>query len=125
MLTMDVFSSHTMGEQFRVMTAASCKSSSVIYLITCGRCSQHYVGETGQPLHCRINGHCYNIMHGRTEDSPVADHFINDGYLQTDMIVMVIDEVQSRDPCLQIKTGKKMDQDSGDVVPFWNEPQGT
>ena len=89
----DVFSSHTMGEQFRRTIAVSCKSSSVIDLITCRRCGQHYVGVTGQHLHCRINSHRYDIAHGRTEDSPMAAHFNTDGHSQADMTVMVIDEV--------------------------------
>ena len=80
---------------------ASCKSSMVIYLITCRRCSQQYVGKTGQQLYCRIKGHHYDILHGRTQDSPVAAHFNNDGHVQADMTVMVIDEVKSCDPCLQ------------------------
>ena len=95
LLAMDVFSSHTMGEQFREMTAASCKSSSVtcICLITCRRCSQQYMGEAGQPLHCRINGHCYDIVYGRIKDSSMAAHFNNNEHSQADMTVMVTDEV--------------------------------
>ena len=57
LLTTDVFSSFTAREQFKVKVRASCKSSSVMYLITCWRCGQQYVGEMGQPLHYRINGH--------------------------------------------------------------------
>ena len=64
------------------------------------RCSQQYVGKTRQPLHCRLNVHCYDIEHGGTEDSPVAAHFDNDEDSQADRTVMVIDEVQSHDPCL-------------------------
>ena len=63
------------------------------------------MGETGQPLHWRINGHHYNIVHGRTEVSPVVAHFNNDGHLQADRTVMVTDEVKSCDDVFE-KYGK-------------------
>ena len=97
----DEFTSHTTGQKFKMKFAASCKSSNIIYLITCRRCGQQYVGETGQLLHRRINGHRYNIVHRRTEDSPVAEHFTGDGHTQADMFVMAIDQLHSHDPCLR------------------------
>ena len=63
LLATDVFSSHTTGELFKVRIRASCKFSSVIYLITCRRCGQLYLSEMGQPLHFRINSHCFDITH--------------------------------------------------------------
>ena len=102
LLATDVFSSHSTGEQFQVKVTASCKSSSVIYLITCKRCGQQYVGETGQPLHCRINiNHRFDIAHRRTDESPVAEHFNNGAHSLADMTVMVIDAVYSHDSCLR------------------------
>ena len=50
----DEFSSHTTGQSFKVKFHASCKSSNVVYLITCRRCGLQYVGETSQLLHTRI-----------------------------------------------------------------------
>ena len=71
------------------------------YLIACRRCGQQYVGETGQPLHRRINSHRFDIVHWRTDESPVTEHFNSDAHLQADMVVMIIDQIQSHDPCLQ------------------------
>ena len=99
-LAMNAFFSHTAGEQLKVMIRASCKSSSVIYII-CRRCGQQYVGETGQPLHWRMNDHCSDILQGRTEVSPVATHFNIESHSQADMIFMVIDQVYTHDPCLR------------------------
>ena len=70
--TTDAFASHTTGERFKISITASCKSFSVVYLITCKRCGQQYVGKTGQPLHLRMNGHHHDTAHKRTEDSPLA-----------------------------------------------------
>ena len=101
LLATDMLSSHTTGEQFRKKISTSCKSSSVICLITCRRRGQQYVGKTGQPLHCRINSHRFDIMHRRTEDSPMAVHFNSNAHSQADMALMVIDQVHSHDPCLR------------------------
>ena len=103
----DEFSSHTTGQGFKVKFRASCKSSNVIYLITCRRCGLQYVGETGQALHMRVNGHRYDISHRRTDESPVAEHFNSDAHLESDMTIMVIELVFSRNPCLRkIREGR-------------------
>ena len=87
----DEFSSHTTGKVFKVKFNASCKSSSVIYLITCRRCGLQYVGEMGQPLHMRVNGHQYDITHRRTEESPVGEYFNSGTHGESDMTVTVIE----------------------------------
>ena len=51
LMVTDEFSSHTTEKVFKVKFRASCKSSNVIYLITCRRCGPQYLGETGKPLH--------------------------------------------------------------------------
>ena len=73
----------------------------MIYLITCRRCGWQYIGKTGQPPHCRINGHQHDITHLRTEESPVAKHFNSEMHSQADMGLMVIDQLWNRDPCLR------------------------
>ena len=84
------------------MIRASCKSPSVIYmyLITCRRCGQQDIGEIGQPLHCRMNGHRSDILHRRAEVSPMATHLNSDSHSQADTTVMVIDRVNNPDSCL-------------------------
>ena len=81
--------------------AASCKPSTIIYLITCRRCDQQYVGEAGQPLHRRVNNHQFDIAHRRTKESPVAEHFKGEGHTLLDMTVVVIVQIYSHDPCLR------------------------
>ena len=79
--------------------AASCKSYNTVYLIACRRCSQQYVGETRQPLHRRINSHCFEVTQRRTEESPVAEHFNNEGHTLADKTVVVIDQLYSHHSC--------------------------
>ena len=81
--------------------AISCMSFNIVYLITCRRCGQQYVGETGQPLHCRINSHRSDIKQRRTEKSPVAEHFNGEGHTLVDMTVVAIDQLYSHDSCLR------------------------
>ena len=89
------------GKVFKVKFNASCKSSNVIYLITCRRCGLKYVGETGQPHHMRVNGHRYDIAHRRTEESPVAERFNSGAHEESDMTVMVFELARSSDTCLR------------------------
>ena len=108
---------------FKMKLRPPVKSSNIIYLITCRRCGQQYVGETGQPLHCRVNSHRFNIAHRRTEESPEVEHFTGNGHSQAEIVVTVIDQLYSREPMPPQNTGKQVDQDSGDFASFRNEPQ--
>ena len=74
----DTFASSMTGEHFKLKLRASCKTTNVIYLIQCRRCGLQYVGETGQPLHSRMNSHRFDIAHGHIDESPVAAHFTSD-----------------------------------------------
>ena len=58
------------------------------------------MGETSKPLHAKINGHWSDIMHQRTDLSPVVQYFNNGTHLVLDMTVMVIELSPSYDPCL-------------------------
>ena len=59
------------------------------------------MGETGQPLHARVNGYQFDITHWRTDVSLVAESFNCGAHLDPDMPVVVIGLSTSRDPCLQ------------------------
>ena len=53
----------------------SCKTTNVVYLITCTKCGKQYVGETDDHVNQRMNGHRDDWKHKRFERSPVAEHF--------------------------------------------------
>ena len=101
LVTTDMFTSSVTGERFNLKLRASCKTSNIIYLIQCRRCGLQYVGETGQPLHYRMNGHRFDISHGRIDESPVAAHFNSEGHSETDLSVMVIDVCWKKDTILR------------------------
>ena len=85
--------SKTTGERFTIKIHTSCRTSTFMYLIECRRCGLQYVGESGQPLHKRINGHRFDITHGGIEESPVSAHFRNVGHSKADLSVCVIDRL--------------------------------
>ena len=45
--------------------SVTCKSSNLIYCITCTKCKIQYVGQTKNRLMDRFQGHFYNIGHNR------------------------------------------------------------
>ena len=101
LMATDEFTSHKTSQVFKMKSAAFCKSSNIVYLITCRRCGQQYVGKTGQPLHRRINSHHSDIKQSRTEESPVAEYFNSEGHTLADMTVVAIDQLYSHDSCLR------------------------
>ena len=103
LVTTDTFASSVTGERFELKLWASCKTSNIIYLIQCRRCGLQYMGETGQPLHSRINRHRFNtcISHGRIDESPVAAHFTSEGHTETDLSLMMIDRCWKDDTILR------------------------
>ena len=64
-------------------------------------CGFQYVGETGQPLHHRINGHHFDIVHCQTDVTPVAAHFTSEGHSETNLSVIVIDVCWKEDTILR------------------------
>ena len=53
----------------------SCKTTNVVYLITCTKCRKQYVGETGDHVNQPMNGNLDDWKHKRFEKSPVAERF--------------------------------------------------
>ena len=68
------FHNTTTGEKVRVKATADCRTSNVIYLIKCKKCSVQYVRETENILCVRRTGHRSDINHHRIEKA-VARHF--------------------------------------------------
>ena len=57
----------------------TCKSSNLIYCITCTKCKIQYVGQTKNRLMDRFQGHFYNIGHNRPM-SEIGKHFNSAGH---------------------------------------------
>ena len=57
----------------------TCKSSNLVYGLTCKRCGIQYVGQTKNRLMDRFQGHFYNIGHNRLM-SEIGRHFNTNGH---------------------------------------------
>ena len=59
---------------FHIKHQLTCKSSNVIYCLTCKKCGDQYIGETEQELHCRQRGHLHDINSNKA-GLPYVTHF--------------------------------------------------
>jgi len=67
------YTSTSTRRQYNIVRSFDCKSSNIIYLITCNLCNKQYVGETQRKLSDRLTDHRSNI---RThKNTPIANHF--------------------------------------------------
>ena len=69
----------------------------VVYFIECEKCGKQYVGETGNPLHVRMNGD-QSDYHRNLPDQPVAVHFNLVDHSFDNLSIQVIEQVWRDDP---------------------------
>jgi hypothetical protein len=87
--------SRTNCKHFTISGRINCKTTCVIYLITCRFCNLQYVGETSRTLADRINDHLSRI---RThKDTPVALHFNGPGHFESHFSVSGIERIVEDD----------------------------
>ena len=60
----DTFASSSTGRNYKIRRVYTCKSSWVIYLVTCQACNIQYVGQTTQELRKRHYGHRSDVRNG-------------------------------------------------------------
>lgn len=91
------FNSTTNKKQFSVIGNIDCKTSNIVYLVTCRKCNLQYVGESGRPLADRINDHLSAIRNRK--DTPVGLHFNSTSHTLSHFSVMGIEHIgQERTP---------------------------
>ena len=65
------------GLQYNIRHSLSCKSTFVVYLVTCKACSSQYTGKTTEAMHKRHTGHRREI---EDQSTPLGRHFAKCGY---------------------------------------------
>ena len=75
MITPTQIAKSASGATIKLRCNTCCKTTNVVYLITCTKCGKQYVGEIGEHVNQRMNGHRDDWKHKRFERSPVAEHF--------------------------------------------------
>jgi hypothetical protein len=85
------FNSAYTRRQYTIKGSFNCKSSNIVYLITCSLCNKQYVGETQRTLAERLTDHRSNIT--LQKNTPLANHFNLPGHTFNHLAVVVIDHV--------------------------------
>ena len=83
------------GKVFTIRQTITCKSSNVIYCVTCTKCRAQYIGETGQEIHDRQAGHL-NDINRDVSGLPYVRHFRSCGVEH--YTITGVEKVRSGDP---------------------------
>lgn len=88
-------SSHN-KKSFQVRGNITCRTTNVVYLVSCRKCQQQYVGETSRALADRINDHLSAIR--LRKPTPTGLHFNTADHSILDFSVMGIEAFDDRSP---------------------------
>jgi len=83
-------SSHN-NRVFNINESLNCKSTNIVYLVTCRNCSLQYVGQTGRALADRCTDHRSAIR--TKKDTPIAVHFNLPGHSLDDFSITAIEQL--------------------------------
>ena len=89
--------STTTGKTHPAMRNVSCRSSNLVYAITCQVCGMQYVGQTLLRLQDRFVGHFGDIKRN-DHNKPVAAHFTQAGHNQKDDLRITVLEFIKKPP---------------------------
>lgn len=90
-MTGDSFSSTTNNKIYHYLQNNNCASKNIIYLITCAKCRQQYVGETQRELRQRVTDHRHCIRN--KVKTPVGLHFNRPDHTLEDLRVTVLESL--------------------------------
>jgi hypothetical protein len=89
-----IFTCKVTGKTYNCMKNVSCKSSNLIYGITCNTCGLQYVGQTKRKLSLRFQGHFYKIKCNSKVDG-VGAHFSSQDHNGTnDLKIQVLEFIR-------------------------------
>ena len=90
----DSFTCTVTGQTFPCKFNITCKSSNLIYLITCKLCHKQYVGQTKNSIAQRFYSHLHNIRHNKKSDG-VGLHFSSSDHNGVkDITIRVLDFIK-------------------------------
>ena len=87
------FQSENNKTQYKLKDKIYCKSTNLVYLITCRLCKKQYVGETGRTLRDRLNDHRSAIKNNKK--TPIAIHFNMLNHSVLDLSIMPIELIKN------------------------------
>ena len=110
------FASTAYGTKHSVEGTISCKTKSIVYLITCDLCRTQYVGETGNDLASRLANHRSDIKHKK--NTAIAIHF-NSHQGPTNAYTLraiAIEKISSSNPSIAFRKKREL---------YWQNTLGT
>jgi hypothetical protein len=78
---------------FKLQDRFTCKSSNIVYLVTCNKCLQQYVGETSRSLGERITDHLSCIRLRKA--TPIGLHFNSAGHSLNNFAIAAIEQFEN------------------------------
>jgi tripartite motif-containing protein 2/3 len=91
------YTSTQTGKTYPITEHMDCKSTWVVYLITCCKCKKQYIGKTVNKLYTRISNTRSQIKNFNTPTSlklPYAQHFNLPGHSIADLSLMPIEKIR-------------------------------
>ena len=87
------FRSSLTNRRYTVISACgfSCSTTNVIYLVSCAKCDQQYVGETKIKVSERLSGHRSSIK--KHANTFIAKHFNLPGHTMDDIKIQPIEHI--------------------------------
>ena len=87
MKTVQEFKSSQTNKTYAIKGHYTCKSASIIYLITCKKCNIQYVGQSGNSFRERFYGHSADIR-AKNDVKPVSCHFLTHDVSNMNIIII-------------------------------------
>ena len=94
------FKSTNTREAFKLKGDFNCKTTGVIYLLTCEKCNLQYVGQSGWSFHARIREHMHSIV---KNEKTIGMHFNSKGHDHLHMKATVIEKVIPNTPHFRLE----------------------
>ena len=103
----DSFTSSTFNATFQLKDSLTCKTTNIIYLITCGKCNKQYIGETSRCLSERLTDHRSCILNKK--QTPIAVHFNEPGHsISRDLKALTIDKIPDNADATTIRKEREL-----------------
>ena len=88
------------GKTYEINAPINCKTSGVIYKITCNKCPDFvYIGETGRPVKTRFSEHHRDAMN-KDISKPCGKHFNLPGHSHLNMSLIAFEHVLPKEDTL-------------------------
>ena len=87
------------NKSYPITQHMDCKSTWIIYLITCRKCNKQYIGKTTNTLYTRISNTRSQIKNFKTSQSlklPYAQHFNLPNHSISDLALMPIEQIKQQ-----------------------------